>query len=228
MRKLNERSREKLRRTGPFRIWLVWTLATTLGAAMGAWLAVTNFPGAAFGRNPVGEYGSPVFGFAFCLAAPFAVTQMVALLYFMKLADVAKRRKLLWASLWLPITICGIMAMLLPLWAYDVVFWVIPLLWVRPLLPGSLFLGLAQWLLLYRSFRLLGVRFIGGWLWVLLTVFGTAAGSILGMLFLFFGVASGAIYEIEIIWALMTELAIGASQGLVLAAGFVRVRERLG
>lgn len=115
--------------------------------------------------------------------------------------------------------------MLLPLWAYHIdFFWILPHLWAKPLLPGSLFLGLAQWLLLYRSFRPLRVRFIRGWLWVLLTIFGTVAGSILGMV-LSFVVASVAIHEVEIIWALMTGLAIGASQGLVLASGFVRVRE---
>ena len=75
------------------------------------------------------------------------------------------------------VTSIGLTFIILPLWWWDAfVFFIAPHLLVALMLPGMLFLGLAQWFVLYRAIT---ARFV----WVLRTILGAAAGALVGLYF---------------------------------------------
>ena len=153
----------------PKNILLFWVLATTLGALVGATVALSLFPTAAFRMNPVGQYGANVFGFAVCLALPFAIGQWLALRRFLKYLGLSTKKD--W--LWLLVTASGMVATVLPLWSLDAraIAW-FPAVVISPLLPGSILLGITQWIFLAYIFG-----FRNTWMWALLTTLGVILGS---------------------------------------------------
>jgi hypothetical protein len=185
-------------------LWL-WIGGSAIGALVGAWLALTLFPSAAFARNPTGQFGWNLVGFALSIGIPLAISQWLALRCILRYREAAHS---LFLVLWIPATSIGIALMILPLWWWNAEqFALMPWLVAFPMLPGMISLGLAQWLLLYR---LISGRFI----WALLTIMGAAIGSILGLVAAFFLQP----ISLELTWAFMTGAGIGVLQSIGLAA----------
>ncbi len=185
-------------------LWL-WVGASGTGALVGARLALTLFPSAAFARNPTGEFGWNLAGFAFSVGIPLAISQWLALRYILRQREAAHS---LFLILWIPVTSIGIAVMILPLWWWNAeAFAFMPWLVAFPMLPGMIVLGLAQWLLMYR---LISARSV----WALLTIMGAAIGSILGLVASFFLQP----IPLELTWAFMTGAGIGVLQAIELVS----------
>ncbi len=93
---------------------------------------------------------------------------------------------------------------MLPLWWTDAeVFFFAPWAAAVVMLPGMIFLGLGQWLVLYR---VITARII----WVLRTIVGAAIGAVLGLVVAFaFSLVS---IPPEATWAFVIGASIGALQ----------------
>ena len=189
------------------RISRLWIWGTGIAALVGAGLAVTLFPSAAFGRNPTGQFDWKLVGFALAIGIPFAVSQWLTLRF---VPRYRKTANISFLVLWIPITSIGITLMMLPLWWTDaVVFFVAPWTAAIVMLPGMIFLGLGQWLVLYR---VITARII----WVLRTIAGAAIGAVLGLVVAFgFSFLS---LPLEATWAFVLGASIGALQRSALAS----------
>ena len=109
-------------------------------------------------------------------------------------------------ALWIPVTVVGVMAMVLPLWAYDAKFFMlIPLAVVVPVLPGAVLTGLLQWAVMAAMAR-------PSYLWAVLTVTGVVLGTGVGLFFAF----SMPGWPMEIVWGTFTGAGIGLVQGQAL------------
>jgi len=181
----------------------LWVSASAIGALLGALLALVLFPSAAFACHPTGQFGWNLIGFALSVGVPLAISQWLALHSILKYREAARSKLLI---LWIPVTSIGIAFMILPLWWTPAeIFFFAPWLAAIKMLPGMIFLGLTQWLLLYW---LISASFV----WVLLTIMGAAIGSTLGLfvaLFLF-------PFALEPTWAFVTGGGIGVLQAIEL------------
>ena len=186
--------------------WL-WICGTGISALVGAGLALILFPSAAFARNPTGQFGWNLVGFALAIGIPFAISQWMILRYFPRYRKTAKISFLV---LWIPVTSIGITLMILPLWWLDVMVLILaPWVVVVKMLPGMIVLGLGQWFVLYR---VITARFI----WVLRTILGAAIGAVLGLAV---AIALSLIsLPLETTWALVIGASIGALQRVVLVS----------
>lgn len=195
-----------------------WPLSGGLGAGAGALAAVLLFPHAAFGRNPTGQFGWHLVGFAFLVGFVFALGQWTLL---KKLSDRYLETKSPLTLLWLPASTAAIMAMLMPLW------WVPgeALIWAPWLLPIYMFPGiLALALLQSLVVNLLtgaGLRLF------LRTLLGGVVGVLLGFVWPFvlpvFALAPELVeqFPFEASWAFVTGATIGAFQVGEIASSFV-------
>jgi len=194
-----------------------WILATTLGALVGAIVAVNLFPTVVFLENPIGRlyynvfrfsvwlallenYGSNVFGFSLCLAIPSSIGQWLALRRFLKYLGASKKQD--W--LWLLITTVCIVATVLPLWIWSagagisIISILAPYLFIIPLFPGGILLGIMQCLFLSWVFG-----FKRTWLWILLTTTGVTSGSALVFIFsvlLYLIIPPFEFVSMEVLW----------------------------
>ncbi|MDH3413814.1 MAG: hypothetical protein OEM98_15190, partial [Gammaproteobacteria bacterium] len=186
-----------------------WIIGSGIGAGVGASLALALFPSAAFGRNPTGQFGWHLVGFALTVGISFSIMQWLLLRNVLRCLKTANISLLI---LWIPVTSIGVTFMMLPLWWWDAAIFVFaPHLIVFLMLPGMLFLGLGQWFVLYR---VIAARFV----WVLRTVLGAAAGAVIG---LYFGIAVFIVIPFlpyEAIWAFIIGGSIGLLQHFALAA----------
>ena len=202
---------------GNARALLLWIVASGGGGFLGAALAVGLFPKAGWGQNPTGQFGWHLLGFALTVGLPFALAQSLALGHLLRGRGGAVVR-----LLWLPLTTAGIAGMIMPLWWYDagMLMW-FPWLVARAMLPGILFMAIAQGLVMQN---VLGI----GLSWTLWTVGGAVGGAVAGLIApaflvgLLFMVASFPIeiadsIPIEPLWALGFGATLGLAQGLLLA-----------
>lgn len=185
-------------------LWL-WTFGSAVGMGSGALAALTFFPGAAFGKYPMGPYSGILYGFSLAIGVAMALAQWLLLGAVLK--DVVEGRG--WVrGLWLPITGLGVAGMILPLWRFEAgILMLFPGIVAIPLLPGLIFLGLAQWLVLWSLVR-------APFLWAVLTVVGGAVGASFG---LFAALMLEALrIPMELTWGFVTGGGIGFLQGIVL------------
>lgn len=193
-------------------LWL-WIGGTGIGALAGARLALALFPSAAFARNPTGQFGWNLVGFALAVGIPLATAQWLVLRHVLRYREAASSSFLV---LWIPATSVGIALMILPLWWWEAqAFFFLPWLVAFPMLPGMVFLGLAQWFLLYRIIS-------GRFTWALLTILGAGIGSILGLVAAFFLQP----IPLELTWACVTGAGIGVLQGIGLVSDLQADRGR--
>ncbi|MDA9982817.1 hypothetical protein N9H39_08810 [Gammaproteobacteria bacterium] len=166
---------------------------------MGVVFALYQFPDAAFARNPVGQFGWHLVGFASAIGIPLAVSQWVILSYIPKYRKSANVSYLI---LWIPITSIGIILTILPLWFWDAsAFAAMPLLVMAPILPGAIFLGFGQWFVLHQVI-------MAKITWVARTIIGIAIGATVGLLAAFI-----TPFPMELTWAFVTGVGIGIFQG---------------
>jgi hypothetical protein len=185
-------------------LWL-WIGGSGIGALVGAVFVLTLYPSAAFGRNPTGQFGWHLVGFALVIGIPFAISQWLILRYVLRYR---KGVNIPFLVLWIPVTSIGITFMILPLWWWDAeVFFFAPWYVVVPTLPGMIFLGLGQWFVLYRAIT---ARFI----WVLFTIMGAVTGAVLGLVAAF--ILSPL--PLEVTWAFVVGASIGVLQRPVLVS----------
>jgi hypothetical protein len=182
----------------------IWTIGSALGTLIGAVLALILFPSAAFARNPTGQFGWNLVGFALAIGIPMGLSQWWVLRHILKSRSAKKG---LFLHLWIPVTSVGIAVMILPLWWYDAeAFLFMPWLVAYPMFPGMILLGVTQWFLLYQ---LISARFT----WALLTIMGAAIGSILGLVIAFF-----LPLPLELTWSFVTGGSIGLLQAIGLSS----------
>jgi hypothetical protein len=188
----------------PANIKGLWIGVSGLGALLGATIAVASFPGAAFAENPTGEFGWHLVGFALSIGVSFAVAQWLLLSNL--LADKRAMNTFL-SAVWLIASSAGIVAILLPLWWMP---WgqilLAPHWTVAVMMPGSLFLGFGQRIVLGQIGKTSN-RYV--WL----TCFGVAIGGYLGLIGAFLLMfVSAALLPINHMWALLFGLVVGAFQ----------------
>jgi hypothetical protein len=119
------------------RTLLLWIGASATGALAGAGLALIVFPSGAFARNPAGQFGWNLVGFALSIGIPLAIFQWLALRYILRFREVAHS---LFLVLWIPVTSIGTALMILPLWSWSASEFVrMPWLVAFPMLPGHVF-----------------------------------------------------------------------------------------
>jgi len=190
-------------RNAPRAPWL-WIWGSGIGAFVGAVFALALFPSAGFGIHPIGQFSWHLVGFAFSIGISFAVSQWIILRHAARYRKIANIPLLV---MWIPVSSIGVTFMILPLWRWDAgVFMYAPWYVVVPMLPGMIFLGLGQWLILYRGIT---ARII----WVLFTIMGAMAGAVAGLVVAFY-----LPLPLEATWAFVTAAGIGALQGFVLAS----------
>lgn len=182
----------------------IWTGASAIATAIGASIAIRYFPEAGFAENPTGEYGPHLIGFAIWVGLSLAIVQCLVLATLLQTYTATRFFLLI---TWVPITTAGIVAMMMPLWWRSaMLFSVAPWMVIFPLLPGTVLLGLGQWLILFLLFK---ARFV----WVTLTVLGVVIGAVAGLIVAVYLVP----IQLEITWAAITGAGIGTMQGYVLA-----------
>jgi len=189
------------------RIVALWVSASAFGALAGAQLGHVLVPGGAFGWSASGQSYA---AFASSVAFALAISQWLALRHIVRQRDAAHSVFLL---LWIPATAIGIALMILPFWGApfeDFIFntWLV----VAVMVPGMIFLGITQWLLLRR---LIPARYV----WALLTIVGAAVGSIVGLRlgFIIYASLPGHI-PLELPWALLAGAGIGIFQAFELVS----------
>lgn len=182
---------------------LPWLAAIGCGAAAtaGHWL----FPQLAFARNPTGQYHPAMLLFAGLVGCGLGAGQVLAF----ALARALSAGRLV---LWLPFTVPGVIALILPLWWTDAEVLVLaPWFAVIVLAPGLVLTGALQALLV----RPLCPR----WRWFVGTLLGGAAGAVGG---LFLAVTMALLVPIEGGWA--AGVAIGMALGQLRAMAPPRPR----
>lgn len=183
--------------------WL-WIFGSGIGAMVGAILALILLPSAGFAVNPTGQFGWNLVGFAFVIGISFAISQWLILTY---VPQYRKAVKTPFLGMLIPVSSIGITLMILPLWWWDATaFMNAPWYVVIPMLPGMIFLGLGQWLVIY------GVN-VARAIWALFTIIGAMTGAVIGLVMAFF-----LPIPLEATWAFVTAAGIGAFQGFVLTS----------
>ncbi|WP_197431111.1 hypothetical protein, partial [Aliiruegeria sabulilitoris] len=209
---LSPKLRPQLRRQWPF--------ASGIGAAVGAGIALLIFLDAAFMKNPTGEFGWHLVGFAFLVGLCFSLGQWIVL---NRLATKHLQVGRIIVGLWVPASTAAIIAMLLPLWWVPAGFlmW-FPWLLAQKMLPGILALATVQWLILTRLMAVSPK-------WIFVTVLGAVVGAMLGVFWLIVLMPFAAIpgmdqalvaisnATFEMGWAFVTAGAIGLFQAGELA-----------
>ncbi len=149
-----------------------WAWAGGLGALFGAGAAVLIFPGAGMMKNPTGEFGWHLVGFALLVGLGFALGQWVVL---RRLAARYLGATPVVLALWIPASALSVVAMLLPLWwVPGGLLFLVPFLLIPRMLPGILALAVLQWLILRRLTP-------AGAKWVSATILGAGLGAIAGL-----------------------------------------------
>jgi hypothetical protein len=189
----------------------IWMGGSGVATWVGADWALSLFPGVelfvsdAGGstvQSNVGQFSWHLVGFALAVGLPFAIFQCLILLYVPRYREALNTLVL---ALWIPVTSIGIAVMILPLHWFDaMLFFMQPWLIVSPMLPGMLFLGVAQWFILYQAISARGT-------WVLRTVIGAVIGSLVGFVAGFF--MSDSDWAFASTWAFMIGAGIGVLQG---------------
>jgi hypothetical protein len=178
--------------------WL-WVFGSGIGTLVGAGLALSMFPGAAFGRNPIGQFGWNLVGFSLAIGIPIALSQWLILRYVLRYRETANTSFLI---LWIPVTSIGLVSMILPLWWWSAAeFLFFPPIVVVPMFPGMIILGLGQWLILRQ---LIAATFT----WVVRTIIGAAIGALFGFLV----VRLAFPIPLEAMWAFVIMVSIAALQ----------------
>ena len=177
----------------------IWAAGSAIGLVAGAYIAVSVFPEAGFAMNPTGQFGWNLVGFAAIVAAALALVQWLMLWSFLPGRGVVR-------LFWLPATVAGVMAMVLPLWWYDAsLFMLMPWVVLLATLPGTALLAGLQGLLVWAATG-------AGFRWFIFTVLGGVIGGVGGLI--------GALLlqpaPVELSWALLLGLATGYFQGVVL------------
>ncbi len=190
--------------------WL-WMGGSGVAAWVGANWALTLFPGGELFvsdaadsgiHHNVGQFSWHLIGLALVVGLPFAIFQCLILLYVPKYREALNTLVL---ALWIPVTTIGIAIMLLPLRSIDaMLLFMAPWLILLPMLPGMLFLGVAQWFILYQVISARGT-------WVLRTITGAIIGSVVGFVVAFF--MSDSEWAFELTWVSMIGAGIGVLQG---------------
>lgn len=179
-----------------------WAIVSGAATAAGAVLAILVFPEAGFARNPTGMFGWHLVGFASLVGGSLAIGQWFVL---RRIPAVRTAGRPVVTALWIPLTTIGIIATVLPLWSVDaMVLTIVPLAVVVPVMPGIVFLGAAQWSILYL---LTGANSN----WILATIAGATLGTIVGLV-----TAVVLPLPVEPIWAGVTGLGLGVLQGMQL------------
>ena len=192
----------------PQSFWL-WTGASAGGAWAGAHLALSLFPLGGFGRNPTGQFGWYLVGFALTIGLCYATAQFLVLLHVARLSGTQSSKVLL---LWVPATALGIAWSIFPLWWIDA--WALTLGWLAvfvPMLPGFIVLGMTQWGVLHWAIGM-------GRDWLATTIVGAAIGSVAGLaaaLVIYFYMPGNisTLLPPETIWAVVMGGCIAAFQG---------------
>lgn len=178
--------------------WL-WAVGSGLALMLGGVVAVTVYPQAGFARNPTGTFGWHLVGFAAIVAATLALAQWL-------LVTALLRRRCAALVAWIPLTMGGVIALMLPLWWYDAsLFMFMPWAVLLATLPGFALLAVLQNLVLRAAVG-------AGWRWSLFTLLGGVIGSVAGLL----GALMLQPAPIEATWALFMGMSIGYFQGVVL------------
>jgi len=193
----------------------MWSAASALGAALGAVAALALFPDAAFARNPTGQFGLHLVGFALTIGIALGLAQWLVLHY---TPWPPPRHSLRSLGLWIPATGLGVALMVMPLWWLDaevlgfIVFAPVEVVvhMVGPMLPGIALLALMQWALLRDH----GLGDTG---WITRTLIGGILGVTVGLVFSMLAGLRGVL-PLEALWALGTGLILG----LVQAGALVR------
>ena len=167
--------------------WL-WIGGSGIGALLGVLLALALFPTAAIARNPTGQLGAHLLGFALAIGVLMALFQWLILRYALQRDKTEKTPGLL---LWIPTTIAGVALMVLPLWWVDAAFFfILPFLSFVPMLPGAVLLGFSQRTLLHRfSARFEKIQ------WVFSTVLGASIGSAVGCSLMVYVIPPGVFWK---------------------------------
>lgn len=187
----------------------MWGAASALGAALGAVAALALFPDAAFARNPTGQFGLHLVGFALTIGILLGFSQWLVLRY---TPWPPPRHSLRSLGLWIPATGLGVALMIMPLWWLDaamiglIVFAPVEVVArvVGPTLPAIALLALMQWALLRDH----GLGDTG---WITRTLIGGILGVTIGLVFSMLASRSGAL-PFEAMWALGTGLILGLFQ----------------
>ncbi len=190
--------------------WL-WMGGSGVAAWVGADWAPTLFPGVelfvsdAAGstvRSRVGQFSWHLVGLALAVGLPLAVFQCLILLYVPRYREALNTLVL---ALWIPVTSIGIAVMILPIrWVDAMGSFMAPWLIVMPMLPGMIFLGLGQWIILYQVIAAQGT-------WILRTITGVIIGSLVGFVAGLFMLELE--WAFESMWAFMIGAGIGVLQG---------------
>jgi len=183
-----------------------WGLATGLGTALGAYVAVLLVPEAGFAQITAGEYGIHLLEFALVIGVTLGVTQYL-MLYRLMLSTSHTVNQ--WLFLWIPFTAIGVVVMIGPLWTFAA-FRLMTEPWLAAfiMLPGMVLIGTGQWLIL-KQHELAGPNWIGR------TIVGAFIGAFIGAISVSIVEVLGATFlgSAELIWAGCTGAGIGLLQG---------------
>lgn len=172
-------------------------ILAAVGCAIGATASHYLWPQLAFARNLTGQYHPEMIPFAGLVGLCLALGQIIAL---------ARRRAVSAGRLvlWLPITVAGVIGLILPLWWMDAEVLVLaPWVAILMIAPGLLVIATLQaWLV--------GPR-LGRMRWFAGTMLGGMAGVVAG-LFVAAGVA--LLLPFEAGWAAGVGLGMGIGQTL--------------
>jgi len=188
-----------------------WTLFSGLGMVIGALAALALVPEAAAGRNPVGQYGLHVIGFAALVGGGFAVAQAATLGVLLRWSrhEMSPATQVRICLAWLGISGLGVSYMLFPLWSVDIreIFF-LPLLAPFLMLPALAVMAGIQGLILRRCGIPPGK-------WMLRTMGGGLLGVLLGLLSY---AMTAALLPLEVVGMGCVGLSMGWFQSASLAA----------
>jgi hypothetical protein len=190
---------------GTSKIRWCWIIGSSAALALGAAIALVLYPEARFGRNPVGQFGWYLVGFALCVGLPLALLQCLLLALALQHYSFTRFLGLL---LWIPVTSGGIAAMILPLWslAPAPLLMIVPFIPLLVMLPGMVALGLAQWLILRWLFDIKP-------LWITYTIIGAIIGAVIGLMV---ATVMASVLPLEVMWAGVAGTAMSVLQARVL------------